>query len=54
MMSPAVMPIAVVIAIVVFIWLQRSQAARGDGSAPAPDAPADPATAADLPDEGRG
>jgi HEAT repeat protein len=33
MMSPAVMPIAVVIAIVVFIWLQkRNGAAAGDGS----------------------
>lgn len=32
MMSPAVMPIAVVIAIVVFIWLQKRGGAAGDGS----------------------
>ena len=32
MMSPAVMPIAVAIAIIGFIFLQRSRAAAGDGS----------------------
>ena len=42
MMSPAVMPIAVAIAIIGFIFLQRSRA-RSETSAPrSPDTTADP------------